>query len=184
MRVLSHEYGDIVFGEAGTAEEAQAQVKARPWDVVILDTGLSDDDSLSVLRESCARAQATVLMLGVHAESKFTATSLQLGAAGYISKSSGRSDLLKTVSSVLDGKKRLSESIRHNPNSPSLHANLSVRECKVLLALAAGRSVGEIAADLNLSGKTVSTYKRRLLNKLSLKSTADLVRYAIDHKLS
>ena len=94
---------------------------------------------------------------------------------------------MKAVRSVLEGKKHFSESIRggaDNPRSAALQASLSAQELKVLLALAAGRHTGEIAAELNLSGKTVSTYKRRVLNKLGLKSTADLVRYVIDNKLS
>jgi DNA-binding NarL/FixJ family response regulator len=79
----------------------------------------------------------------------------------------------------------LSESIPRGVDpSPALHAKLSAQEWKVLLALAAGRRTGEIAGELNLSAKTVSTYKRRVLDKLGLKSTADLVRYVIDHKLS
>ena len=106
---------------------------------------------------------------------------------GYVSKSSERSTLLKAIKSVLDGKTYFSESIRRevdNPRSSPLHADLSTQECKVLLAVAAGRRTGAIAAELNLSHKTVSTYKRRVLNKLGVTSTADLVRYVIDHKLA
>jgi DNA-binding NarL/FixJ family response regulator len=120
-------------------------------------------------------------------DSEYAARCLQLGAAGYISKSSGRSDLLKAVGDVLDGKKHFSESVRRearSQRSAGLHADLSAQEYKVLLALAAGRRTGEVAAELNLSAKTVSTYKRRVLNKLGLESTAGLVRYVIDHKLS
>jgi DNA-binding NarL/FixJ family response regulator len=154
---------------------------------VILDVSLpDDDDGFSVLREICARPpQAAVLVLGMHPDSQYAARCLQLGAAGYISKSFGRSDLLKAVGDVLDGKKHFSESVEaRSQRSAGLHADLSAQEYKVLLALAAGRRTGEVAAELNLSAKTVSTYKRRVLNKLSLESTAGLVRYVIDHRLS
>jgi DNA-binding NarL/FixJ family response regulator len=156
---------------------------------VILDVSLPDDeDALSVLREVRARRpQTAVLVLGAGSPSQDATRSLQLGASGYISKSSGRSDLLKAVSNVLDGKKHFSESVRREARSQkpaALHANLSAQEYKVLLALAAGRRTGEVASDLNLSAKTVSTYKRRILNKLGLESTASLVRYVIDNKLS
>jgi two-component system, NarL family, invasion response regulator UvrY len=148
---------------------------------VILDVSLPDDDGFSVLREVCVhRPQTSVLVLGMHPDSLYAARSLQLGASGYISKSSGRFDLLKAVGSVLEGNKYFSESGRRgvdNPGPAALHANLSAQEYKVLLALAAGGRTGEVAAELNLSGKTVSTYKRRILNKLDLNSTADLVRY-------
>ena len=185
-QVLSGEYRDIVFGEAGSAEEALAQIKAQSWRLVILDVSLPNADGFTVLREICTdRPQALVLMLSLHADSLYAARSLQLGAMGYISKSSGRSELLKAVRSVLDGRKYYSESVWREVDkagSVPRHANLSVQECKVLLALAEGRRIGEVAADLKLSAKTVSTYKRRILDKLALQSTADLVRYVIDHK--
>ena len=188
-QVLGHEFRDVVFGEAETAAEALAQIKAQPWRLVILDVSLpDDDDGLSILREVCTRRpQAAVLVLGKHPDSQYAARSLQLGASGYISKSSGRSDLLKAVSNVLDGKKHFSESVRREARTrkyAALHTDLSAREYKVLLSVAAGRRTGEAAADLSLSPKTVSTYKRRVMNKLRVKSSADLVRYVIDHKLS
>jgi two-component system, NarL family, invasion response regulator UvrY len=172
-QVLSHQFRDVVFGEAQTAAEALAQIQAQPWHLVILDVSLPDnDDASSVLREvRVRRPQAAVLVLGMHSNSQYAARSLQLGASGYVSKSSGRSDLLKAVSNVLDGKKYFS-------------AELSAQEYKVLRSLAAGKRTSEVAAELNLSAKTVSTYKRRVLNKLGIGSTADLVRYVIDNHLS
>ena len=188
-QVLGQEFRDVVFGEAETAEEALTQIKAQPWHLVILDVSLpDDDDGFSVLRDVCARRpEATVLVLGMHPDSQYAARALQLGASGYISKNSGRSDLLKAVGNVLDGKKHFSESVRreaHSQSSAARHADLSAQEYKVLLALAAGRRTGEVAAELNVGAKTVSTYKSRILNKLGLKSTAGLVRYVIEHKLS
>jgi DNA-binding NarL/FixJ family response regulator len=188
-QLLGHEFRDVVFGEAETAGEALAHIQAQPWRLVILDVSLPDDsDSFSVLRELRARhPQSAVLVLGIDPDSQYAARSLQLGASGYISRSSGRSDLLKAVTVVLDGKKHFSESVRREVRtrkSAALHTNLSAREYKVLLSVAAGRRTGEAAADLSLSPKTVSTYKRRVMNKLRIKSTADLVRYVIDHKLS
>ena len=188
-QVLGQEFRDVVFGEAETAGEALAQIKVHPWRLVILDVSLpDDDDAFSVLREVCARQpQAAVLVLGMQPDSQYAARSLQLGASGYISKSSGRSNLLKAVGDVLGGKRHFSESVRREVRSlkpAAAHADLSAQEYKVLLALAAGGRTGEVAAELNLSAKTVSTYKRRVLNKLGIGSTADLVRYVIDNKLS
>ena len=187
-QILSHEFRDVVFGEAGTAEEALAQIQAKPWRLVILDVSLPDNDGFFVLRKiRASRPEAAVLVLSMHRDSLYAARSLQLGASGYISKSSGRSDLLKAVSNVLDGKQHFSESDRRevrSQRSAALHQNLSAQEYKVLLALAAGGRTGEVAAELNLSAKTVSTYKRRVLNKLGIESTAGLVHYVIDHKLS
>ncbi len=187
-QVLSHEFRDLAFGEAKTAEEALAQVKARPWRLVILDIGLPGQDGFFVLREIRARRpEAAVLMLSMHADSLYAVRSLQLGAAGFVSKSSARGTLLKAVRTVLDGKRFFSESVRRgvdNPTSVAHHANLSAQEFKILLAIAAGSRTGQIAVEFNLSAKTVSTYKRRVLNKLGLASIPDLVRYVIAHKLA
>src|ERR1035441_4629794 len=135
--VLSEEFRDVFFGEADSAEEALARIKAQPWPLVILDVSLPDDeDTLSVLPEICARRpQAAVLVLGVHPDSQYAARYLQLGASGYISKSSGRSDLLKAVADVLDGKKHFSESVRREARSlarsrgsAALHARPSAQD--------------------------------------------------------
>src|ERR1019366_5504253 len=108
--LLGNEFRNVVFGEAETVDEALAQIKAHPWRLVILDVSLpDDDDAFSVLREVRARhPQSAVLVLGIDPDSQYAARSLQLGASGYISKRSGRSDLLKAVTVVLDGKKHFS----------------------------------------------------------------------------
>ena len=186
--VLSHEFRDLAFGEAKTSDEAIAQIRLQPWRLVILDIGLPDSDGFLVLQEvRASRPETAVLMLSMHADSLYAARSLRLGAAGYVSKSSGRSTLLNAVKTVLEGKQYFNKSIRRgvgDPKSVVPHSDLSAQECKVMLSIAAGRRTGEIAAELNLSAKTVSTYKRRVLNKLGLTSTSDIVRYVITHKLA
>jgi DNA-binding NarL/FixJ family response regulator len=155
---------------------------------VILDIGLPDKDGFFVLQEiRTHRPETVTLMLSMNPDSLYALRSLQLGAAGYVSKSSSRSDLVKAIRTVLDGKQYFSESIRQgvdNPRSVAPHTDLSAQECKVMLAIAVGKRAGEIAAELGVSDKTISTYKRRVLNKLGLKSTSDLVRYVIENKLS
>ncbi len=184
-RILSNEYRNIQFGEAGTAEEALIRIKAQPWRLVVLHASLPDKDGFSVLREIRAhRPESAVLVLSMDADTKHAARSLQLGAAGYSSKNCGRADLLKAFRSVLDGKKHFSKSIRAAGDpSPAPDVNLSAQESRGFRALASGKRTGEIAAELNLSAKTVSTYKLRIMNKLNVKSIADLVRYQIDHRL-
>jgi DNA-binding NarL/FixJ family response regulator len=186
-QVLGRKYRDIFFGEAGTAEEALAQIKAKAWRLVIMDLSLPGPDGFSVLREIRAlRLQVVVLVLSMHTEPQYAARALQLGAAGYISKGSSSSDLLKAVRSVLEGKQYFGQSTPlaiENPGSATCPPNLSTQERKVLLALAAGKRGTEIAAELNLSAKTVGAYKRRGFIKLDLQTTADLVRYLKDHLL-
>jgi DNA-binding NarL/FixJ family response regulator len=188
-QLLGTEYRDLAFGEARNAEQAVAHFHAHPWRLVILDIGLPGADGFSVLQElRTHRPETPVLMLSMHSDSVYAARSLRLGAAGYVSKSAGRSTLLKAVKSVLAGQKYFTDPIRlgavGTPTPVALHASLSTQESNVLLAIAAGARTGEIAAQLNLSAKTVSTYKRRVLNKLGLTSTAGLVRYVIDHQLA
>ena len=187
-QVLSEEYRDVVFGEASTAGEALAQFAKRAWGLVILDIGMPDKDGFYVLQEILLRRpQTRVLMLSIHAEPPYAARALQMGASGYLCKDAGRSDLVKAVKHALARNMHSDESVRRDVGSPApvaLHASLSAQEYTVLLSVAAGRRNGEVAAELQLSAKTVSTYKLRLLNKLCIKSTADLVRYVIEHKLS
>lgn len=187
-QILRHEYVDVVFGEARSAEEALARIKTHAWRLAILDVSHPDANGLFVLAEICSRRpQISVLMLGTPADSKHGIRALQLGAAGYISKNLSRAELLKAVRNILEGKKHFSESILRGVDRPKpagVHPELSAQEYRVLLAIAAGRRTSEIAAELNLSDKTVSTYKRRGFNKLGFKSTAELVRYVIDRKLS
>ena len=182
-RVLRQEYRNVEFGEARTADEALVRIKAQHWRLVILDTSLPDNDGFAVLQEFRRhRPETAVLMRSIDGDSVHGARSRELGAAGYISKSCGRSDLLKAFRSVLDGKDYFNKSVTYH--RPAVQANLSAQELRVFLALAAGSRPGEIASELSLSAKTVSTYKRRIMDKLDLKSIADLVRYQITNKLS
>jgi two-component system invasion response regulator UvrY len=185
-QVLSEEYRDVVFGEARTAAEALDQVASQPWDLVVLDIGIPGTDGFQVLGETLLRRPATrVLMLNIHANPVHAERARQLGACGYICKDAVRSELVKAFRNVLAGKAHFDESLPAISATPTVgHEVLSAREYKVLLAFAAGKQASRIAAELGLNVKTVSTYKSRILNKLHLKSTADLVHYVIDRRLS
>ena len=185
--MLSQEYRDLVFGEAKNGDEAAIRLAKRSWDLVILDIALPGKDGFHVLQE-IRRHQPSmrVLVLSMHADPQYAVRAQQLGASGYVSKNAGRPELLRAFKSVLAGKEYFEAlpSARTSAETLPGHAALSARENSVMLAFAAGKSTREIAAELNLSVKTISTYKRRILDKLGLHSTADLVRYVIDHRLS
>ena len=190
-QMLREEFRGITFGDAANAVEARLALAKRPWDLVVLDIGMPGQDGFEVLREIRRdHPQMRVLVLSVHLERQYAAQALELGATGYVSKDASRSELLKAFRAVFAGKRYLSRSISGEPipkaasSEDSPHKALSAREVVVMRALAMGKRSGEIAAQLNLNIKTVSTYKRRILNKLQLNSTADLVRYFIDHNLS
>jgi len=187
-QMLSHEYRGLVIGEAKSAEEAEIWLAKRPsWDLVILALALPGQDGFYVLQEIRHRYVSTrVLVLTMHADPHYALRARQMGASGYVCKSASRGDLLKAVKSVLAGKEYFGDFSSRGTVSEIVprHACLSTREYAVMLAFAEGKRASEIASELNLSAKTVSTYKRRLLNKLELHSTADLVRYVIDQRLS
>jgi two-component system, NarL family, invasion response regulator UvrY len=186
-QMLNQEYRGLVFGDAKSSDEARTHLARQPWDLVVLDITIPGDDGFIVLREIRQRHPATpVLVLSMHSDPQYAVRAHAMGASGYICKSAGRADLLKAFSSVLAGRKHFGELPLASPANEASppHTVLSARERRVILALAAGKRTGEIANELKLSSKTVSTYKRRVLNKLHLRSTADMVRYVIDNRLS
>jgi DNA-binding NarL/FixJ family response regulator len=185
-RLLSQEHRGLVYGEAKTGEEAAGFLAGRKWDVVIIDISISGVDAFKMLREIRVSSRGTrVLMLSPHANPEHARRARQWQASGYASRNSSRAEIGEAFQCMLEGKPYFADLLpggsgasAHSPRPP-----LSDRERDVLLACVAGKRMGEIAAELKLSTKTVSTYKRRILNKLQLTSVAGLVRYAIDHKL-
>ena len=189
-QILKEACHEVTFGEAGTATEALRQASKRAWDLVILALRIAGEETFDTLCE--IRRQHTemkVLMFSMYRDPRYAARALQLGASGYLSKDASRTQLMQAVQNVLAGEQHVSPAMR--PKLAALQAlaerpgpkALSRREEQVERALASGMLVGQIAAHLGLSVKTVSTYKRRILDKLGLNSTADLVRYYIDQRL-
>ena len=188
-KLITEEFRKTVIGEARSGSDVLALLAKRPWNLVILDISLPDRDAFSLLQEILANDRGTppsVLMLGMHPDPFSSSRALQLGASGYVSLSSERRDLVEAINSLLAGKKFFQNSLPRGAalKSDALRANLSIREYEVLLALARGKQIGEIASELKLSNQTISTFKRRILNKLQLSSTAELVRYAIQRRLA
>jgi DNA-binding NarL/FixJ family response regulator len=184
--MLGHEFRGVSFGEARNCAEALTQVEKNPWDLITLDIGLPDRDGFYLLAEILRRQpRAHVLVLADDA-AVYPARAQQLGALGYVSKNAARASLLRAIRAVLAGKSYFETSRR--PESqlkpPAKAVNLSAREYRVMLAFAAGKRSSDIAAEMGLSIKTVSTYKRRVLNKLRINSVADMVRHVIENKLT
>ena len=184
--LLSGEYRELVFGDAATAEEAAAAFGQRSWDLGVLDIAIASPNGFQFLKEIRQSYPSTrVIVMSAHANAEHAFQARQLGTSGYVGKNMSRAELVRAFWSVLNGKECFLDSFPEKESetpSPQLPA-LSARERHVLAEFVAGRRVGEIAADMHLSIKTVSTYKRRILNKLQLNSVADLVRHAIDRNL-
>jgi DNA-binding NarL/FixJ family response regulator len=187
-QLIQEEYRSTIFGEAKSGAEAFVLLSKQQWDLVLLDISLPDQDPFSVLqriRSFPLTDQCRVLMLGMHEDVVSAGRALQFGADGYVSKSSSRNDLLQAIRDACLGKKAFDRALLQPGAGPAdARAILSSREYEVMLALAHGKRIGEIAAEFDLSNRTISTFKRRILNKLHLNSIADLVRYALNHKLA
>lgn len=177
-------------GEASDAGEVLERIRGASWDLLLLDLsmpGLSGLDLLKQVRSH--RPELPVLILSVHPEEQFGARVLKAGASGYVHKDAPPEQLVTAMRRVLRGQKyvspalasRLAEGLGGDTEDP--HELLSDREFQVLRLMGAGRTVSEIADDLSLSVKTVSTYRSRLLDKLRLDTTAELIRYAIENDL-
>jgi two-component system invasion response regulator UvrY len=183
---------ETTFGEAATAEEVLTLVREENWDLAVLDISLGGGrnglDALKKIRE--IRARLRVLILTMHAEEQYASRAFKAGAAGYITKDSSRAELLEAINKVIEGGKYVSPALaekligdlqRGSDRPP--HEALSDREFEVLRLIASGKTVREIADLLSLSDKTISTYRARLLEKMEMKSNAELTHYAIRNKL-
>ncbi len=177
--------------EAKTGEEALEALRRQPWDLMILDIALPDKHGLDVLKEAkLLQPRLSVLMLSLYPEKEFAMRAIKAGASGYLTKQSAPSELLAAVHRVLQGGRYITEALAEQMahaletgTDDVLHARLSDRELQVLRLLGQGKPVSVIAEDLCLSVKTISTYRARILEKLSCQSTGELIRYAVEARL-
>ena len=180
-----------VVGEVGSAREAMGAVLNERWDIVLLDLDLPDRSGLDLLKDlKLAAPRLPVLIVSGLAEQEIGVQVLRLGAAGFCSKTAAAEQLATAIRKVLAGGRHVSAALAERLADSQTdgvgahpHEQLSSREMQILLSIAAGRSVGEIAAQLSLSVKTVSTYRTRVLTKMGMRSNAELMRYGMQHGL-
>lgn len=192
LKQILAETRDIEFaGEAETGADAVQAVRDTPCDVVLLDISLPDRNGIEVLKQlKREHPRLPVLMLSMHMEREFAIRALKAGAAGYLTKQSAPMQLVAAIRHVSAGKKYLTPSIAEEvanalagADEDSPHTLLSDREYQTMCLIASGKSLSDIAAELVISPKTVSVYRARVLEKLSLKNNADITRYAIRNQL-
>ncbi|HEY2816524.1 MAG TPA: response regulator transcription factor [Casimicrobiaceae bacterium] len=180
-----------VSAEASSGSEAIAAVRARDFDVVLLDISMPDKNGIDTLKTlKHVKPELPILMLSAYAEDQYAVNLLRAGAAGYLNKEAASTQLVGAIRTVVHGRKYVSPSLAQiladgvsgDADRP-LHAELSQREFQIFCKLAAGAAVSKIADELNLSVKTVSTYRTRILEKMAMKSNADLTYYAIKNGL-
>ena len=181
----------VEFGPAATAAEALSLAREEDWDVAVLDISLGGGNGLEVLKElKRIRPKLPVLILSMHSEEHYARSAFKEGAAGYLTKDSPRTELLKAIDKVITGGTYISPTLadklvfdfQRNTDRPP-HEDLSDREYEVMQLLASGRTVSQIAQTLSLSDKTISTYRSRLLEKMRMKTNAQLIHYAIKNQL-
>lgn len=191
QQVLAGAFSSTFIGEAASAEEGMSEVRNSQWDAMVLDMnlpGISGLDFLKTLRRE--RPRLPVLMLSLYPPEQFARRAMNAGASGYLSKASAPSELMKAVQEIVAGRRyhnpavsdQVVQDLRPESNQPP-HEALSDREYQVLRMMASGLSVSQIAARLGLSVKTVGTYRSRLLDKMEMKTTAELMHYGIEHNL-
>ena len=190
-QILNDAFPRATFGEANSGNEALEQVSNNRWDVVLLDITMPGKSGIDVLKQIVdAQPNLAVLVLSMHPEDQYAVRVLKSGAAGYITKNTASEEVITAVKKVLAGGKYVSASLAENlaaglnsPTGKAPHEILSDREYQVMRLIALGRSVKEIAFELSLSVKTISTYRTRIMEKTKLKTNSEIIRYAVHEKL-
>ncbi len=181
----------IVLDEAGSSQEVLDKVWKNDYDVILLDISLPDRSGLETLRElKRAKHDLRVLVITVHPEEQYAVRAIRAGASGYLTKESAPDELVAAIKTVSLGRKYISSSLAEKlafalevDAGEPLHEALSDREYQVMCMLASGKTPTEIAREVMLSVKTISTYRSRILNKMRMKSSAELIHYAVKHRL-
>jgi DNA-binding NarL/FixJ family response regulator len=190
-QILSETEDLLVAGEASDGVDAMHLAREQSWDVVLLDVSMPNRngiDTLKMLRKEFPRLP--VLMLSMHPEEQYAVRALKSGAAGYVTKQSAPDQLVTAIRQVASGHKyvsptlalKLADVIAENHDRPA-HEALSNREYQILCLIAAGRPLTQIAESLAISVKTVSEYRKRILEKMRLESNAELIHYGLRHGL-
>ena len=192
-QILEEEPDLRVLGQATNSDEVIQNIQEKDWDILILDITLPDRNGLDILKEvKTLRPDLPVLILSMHSEEEFAVRALKLKASGYVTKGSVPEELVLAIRMILKGHRYISPSFTEkianyieldNDIEKPLHERLSKREKEVLIMIGSGKSITDIAETLYLSVKTISTYRKRILEKLKLETTAELIRYAIENYL-
>lgn len=180
-----------VAGEAANGQQLLERLAERRWDALVLDISMPGRNGLDLIRQIRSDGRdLPILVLSMHQEEQYAVRALKAGANGYLTKESDTDVLVAAIRKVAQGGMYISPAVAElmaremwSGSEKATHADLSDREYQVFLMIAAGRGLTEIADELSLSVKTVSTHKTRFMHKMGLANTAELIRYAIAHHL-
>ncbi len=190
-QVLSGAFHPALVGEAATAEEGMIEIRNTDWDVMVLDISLPGASGLDLLKDlRRERPTLPVLVLSMHPPDQFARRAMNAGASGYLTKDSPPTELVKAVGEVMAGRRYVNPAVIEEmamnlqpARDQRPHEVLSDREYQVLRMIASGLTVSQVATRLSLSVKTVSTYRARVLEKMNMKTTAELMHYGIQQNL-
>jgi DNA-binding NarL/FixJ family response regulator len=191
IEILMRELKGAVCGEAENAEQVLSQVQSHNWDLVILDVSMPGRSGIDILDDlKRLRPKLPVLVLSMHSEEQYGKRVLRAGASGYLNKDSAPEELIRAISKVLAGGRYVSAALAeklalelHEDQGQPLHETLSNRELEVLRMIGSGKTVSQIAEELHLSVTTISTYRARILVKMKMKTSAELMHYALRNRL-
>jgi len=190
-QILAETRDLVVADEAASGQEVMKKLMKNDYDVILLDISMPERNGLDILRElKNKKPKQAVLILSIYPEDQYAVRVLKLGAAGYLTKESVPEELISAIRKVAQGRKYISATLAEklaidleiNAEKP-LHENLSDREYQVLCMLASGKRLKDIGDDLNLSIKTISTYRTRILEKMKMGNNAEIIRYALQNNL-
>ena len=193
-QILSETEDLVVAGEADDGAEALQLARQQEWNVFLLDVSMPNRNGIDTLKQLKKEfPKLPVLILSMHPEEQYAVRALKAGASGYLTKQSAPEQLVTAIRQVAGGRKyvsptvamQLADAIANDSDSEQPpHELLSDREYEVLKLIAAGKTLTQIAEELNLAVATISTFRARILTKLGLSSTAELIRYGLEHGLS
>ncbi len=189
--ILSSEKDIVIAGEASTAQEIIQQYDSNGWDIMILDIAFPDKNGLDVLIElKSKKPDSKIIILSMHKEEEIAIRAFRTGANGYLNKDSIPEELVIAIRAVANGKKYIGSTLDtsvsnfvFSGNQITSHKELSEREFQVMCLIASGSAMKDIAQNLQISVKTVCTYRTRIMDKLNFKSNVELVHYALKNKL-
>jgi two-component system, NarL family, invasion response regulator UvrY len=190
-QLLTEDRATYEVGEAATGSATLDKLRQNKWDLLLLDINMPDRSGIDILRQVHASYPDTrVLILSGFPEKQYAVNMLRAGASGYLNKEMAPDDLLTAVKTVLAGKRYVSPALAellvteldHDSEKPA-HTQLSEREFQIFCKLAIGATVSDIAAELCLSVKTISTYRSRVMEKMGFSSNADITAYALRNDL-
>ncbi|PRC94294.1 response regulator [Solimicrobium silvestre] len=190
-QILSTAGDMIVIGEASNGFQVLSSVRSEQCDLLLLDMTMPGRSGVELIKQIKAeKPKLPILVLSMHKEGEYAVRTIRAGAAGYLCKDSASQQLLSAIRAVSSGGRFISPEVAADlafglilGDERPLHASLSEREFQIFRRIAAGSSINDIARRLNLSAKTVSTYKTRVMQKMQMTSVAELIRYGLKHGL-